>query len=309
MQVLISGGSGLIGRELVAELLQHGHEPIVLSRSPDQRQSIPRGARLVKWDARTPQGWGHLVNEAGAIVNLAGESLAGTGFFPKRWNDARRKRILNSRLKAGEAIVAAVEAAERKPNVVVQASAIGYYGPLGDKIVTEDHVPGDDFLAKTCVQWEKSTAPVRGMGVRHTIIRSGIVLSTQGGALPRLLFPHKLFVGGPFGNGKQWYSWIHIADEVSAIRFLIENQEAEGVFNLTSPNPLPNAEFSKTLGRVMKRPSLIPVPGFAMKALFGEVSTVVLDGQRVSSNRLQEMGFAFQFPELESAFRDLLELV
>ncbi len=306
MRIIITGGTGLIGRALTKVLVRDDHEVIVLSRNPDRATGLPNGTRVERWDAQTPEGWGHLADGADAIVNLAGENLAGRGFLPTRWTDERKRRIRESRQGAGQAVVSAVEAATIKPNVVIQSSAIGYYGPRGDEIVTEDGAAGDDFLARLCVAWEASTASVESMDVRRAVIRTGVVLSTEGGALPRMLLPYKLFVGGPFGDGRQYMSWIHMADEVAAIRFLIENEDASGAFNLTAPNPLTNAEFGKALGRVMNRPSVIPVPGFAMRLLFGEVSTVVLDGQRVLPKRLQELGFTFQFPELEAALEATL---
>ncbi len=306
MRLIVTGGTGLIGRALVASLASDGHEVIVLSRNPGRKFDFPSGVTVQGWDAKTTHGWGHLVEGIDAVVNLAGESLAGEGFFPRRWTAARRKRIRDSRLNAGEAIAQAVEAAAHKPEVIVQAAAIGYYGPRGDEALTEEDSPAQDFLAQLCVDWEHSTARVEEMGVRRAVIRSGLVLSMDGGAFPRMLLPYKLFAGGPFGHGRQVNSWIHMADEVAAIRFLIEYKEARGAFNLTAPSPVSNRAFGKTLGKVIRRPSYMPVPGFAMKLMFGEVSTVVLDGQRVLPKGLQGLGFTFQFPELEGALRDLL---
>ena len=306
MRVMITGGTGLIGRALIEALHEHDHQVLVLSRNPEKYDDFPYEVEFAQWDAETPRGWGEQINHVDAVVNLAGENLAGKGFFPSPWTPERKQRILNSRLQAGQAINAAINAAKRKPKVLIQASAIGYYGPRGDDIITEESEPGDDFLAQTCVQWEHVTRPVEAMGVRRAIIRTGIVLSTEEGALPRLLLPHRLFVGGPFGNGEQWYSWIHLADEAAAIRFLIEHEQASGPFNLTAPHPLKNKVFSKTLGKVIERPSWLPIPGFVMRTLFGEVATVVLDGQRVLPQKLQALGFEFQYPTVEAALRDLL---
>jgi uncharacterized protein (TIGR01777 family) len=190
--------------------------------------------------------------------------------------------------------------------VVVQSSAIGYYGPRGDEDVSEDSAPGDDFLARVCVEWEASTAPVEAMGVRQVVTRTGLLMTTEGGALTRLLLPFKLFAGGPMGSGKQWYAWIHVADELRAIRFLIDNPDASGPYNLTAPNPVTNAQLARAIGRVMRRPSFVPVPGLAMRAAFGEVASVVLEGQRVLPKRLLEAGFEFRFTDVEAALRDLL---
>ncbi len=196
--------------------------------------------------------------------------------------------------------------AARKPAVVVQSSAIGYYGPHADEPLTEDAPPGDDFLARLCVAWEAAAAPLDELGVRRVTLRTGVVLSTAGGAFPRLLLPFRLFAGGPMGNGRQWMSWIHLADEVAAIRFLLAREDAAGPFNLTAPEPLTNAQFSRLLGRIMRRPAFLPVPAFAMRLALGEAATIVLDGQRVLPRRLQELGFAFRFPTAEAALRDLL---
>ena len=302
MRIIITGGTGLIGQALVSSLAEDRNEIIILSRTPERDLPLPDGVRLEGWDARTAEGWGSLADGADAVVNLAGESIAAG-----RWTDTRKRRILESRLNAGHALVQALETAQNKPRVVIQSSAVGYYGPCGDEKITEDTPPGDDFLARVAIEWEASTAPVEEMGVRRAIVRGGVVLSPDGGALPRLLLPFKFFAGGPLGGGQQWLPWIHIADEVAAIRFLIEHEAASGPFNLAAPNPLTNAHFGQVLGKVIGRPAVMPAPAFAMRMAFGEMSTVLLDGQRAVPRRLLDMGFNFRFPEAESALRDLLE--
>jgi uncharacterized protein len=301
MRVIITGGTGLIGRALAANLASDGHETIVLSRAPERVTGLPPGVRAERWDARSATGWGALADGADAIVNLAGESLAG------RWTTERKRRILESRQNAGRAVVEAVEQASVKPRVVVQASGAGYYGPRGDEEITEEAGPGKDYLGRTAIEWEVSTAPVESLGVRRVVIRTGVVLSTAGGAFPPLVLPFQFFVGGPLGSGRQWFPWIHIADEARAIRFLIEHESASGPFNLTAPNPLTNAEFGRVLGRVLRRPAFVPAPAFALKLLLGEMSTVLLDGQRAVSHRLQDLDFTFRFPDAEAALRDLLK--
>jgi uncharacterized protein (TIGR01777 family) len=301
MRVLITGGTGLIGRALSANLVTDGHEVIVLSRTPSKATGLPADVVVQQWDAKTASGWGHLADGAGAIVNLAGENI-GAG----RWTDERKARIENSRLNAGRAVVEAVNQASQKPMVVIQASGVGYYGPRGDEKVTEDASPGEDWSAQIAVRWEASTEPVETMGVRRATIRSAPVLDADDGALPRMVLPTKLFVGGPLGGGQQWLSWIHLQDEVAAIRFLIENPEAHGPFNLSAPNPVTNAQFMRALGRVLGRPAIMPTPAFAVKLLFGEMATVVLDGQRAIPKRLQELGFEFQFLIVEAALKDIL---
>jgi uncharacterized protein (TIGR01777 family) len=308
MKVIITGGTGLVGRGLSSLLVSKDYEVIVLSRSPKRAAGLPAGVRVEWWDARSADGWGQLVEGAAAIVNLAGVNLAGTGFFPSRWTAQRKHRIRESRVQSGRAVAEAVQKARDKPQVVIQVSAVGYYGFGRDEIFTEDCPAGDDFLARlTADDWEPSTAAVEDAGVRRAIVRSGVVLSTEQGALPRLLLPYRLFVGGPMGRGKQWLSWIHPHDQSEIIRFLIENEEASGPFNVTAPDPKTNAEFGRTIGRILGRPSLVPLPGFALRLALGEVSSVVLEGQRVVPKHLQDMGFEFHFPDAESALRDLLE--
>lgn len=308
MRVVMTGGTGLIGRVLAASLTSDGHEVIILSRSPERARGLPDGARIVQWDGRTADGWGMLVDGADAVVNLAGESIAGASLLSIRWTPERKRRIRESRVNAGRAVTQAIEATTRKPAVLIQSAAVGYYGPRGDEAITEESAAGGDFLAQVCQDWEASTEPVEEMGVRRAIIRTGVVLSTEGGALPRLLLPFKFIIaGGPLGSGRQWFPWIHLEDEVSAIRFLIDNQEASGPFNLTAPNPLTNADFAHAIGRTIKRPAMMPMPGFVFKLAFGEASTVLLDGQRALPRRLQEKGFAFRFTEAEEALRNLLQ--
>jgi hypothetical protein len=302
MRIIITGGTGLIGRALTDQLAAGGHNVVVLSRAPEQVAGLPGGVRVERWDAHTAQGWGHLAEDADAIVNLAGESI-GDG----RWTAERKRRIRESRLDAGSAVVQAVELAAHKPRVVVQASGVGYYGPGGDEKLTEEAPPGDDFLADVAQEWEASTEPVETLGVRRAIIRTGMVLSLQGGALPRMLLPFRLFVGGPLGNGQQWFPWIHIHDEAAAIRFLIENENAAGPFNLAAPNPLTNARFSRVVGRAMGRPALVPTPALALRLLFGEMATLLLDGQRAVPHKLQELDFHFRYPQAEEALRDVLK--
>jgi hypothetical protein len=303
MRVLITGGTGMVGRALSANLVADGHEVIVLSRTPSKAKGLPAGVLVQQWDAKTAGGWGHLADGADAIVNLAGENI-GAG----RWTDERKARIENSRLDAGRAVVEAVEQASQKPKVVIQASGVGYYGPRGDEELTEDASPGEDWAAQVVIHyWEAATEPVEAMGVRRAIIRTAPILDANEGALPRMVLPTKLFVGGPLGGGKQWLSWIHLQDAVAGIRFLIENPQAHGPFNLSAPNPVTNGQFMRALGRVLGRPSIMPTPAFAIKLLFGEMATVVLDGQRAIPKRLQELGFEFQFLIVEAALKDVLK--
>lgn len=301
MRVVITGGSGLVGRALTANLVRNGNEVIILSRRPQRIIGLPTGVRAEWWDGHTTERWVSLADGADAIINLAGENISSG-----HWTDERKRCILESRLNAGRAVVQAVEAAAHKPRVAIQASAVGYYGPCGDEEISEETPPGHDFLSQVAADWEASTSSLEALGVRRVVIRTGVVLSTAGGALTRMLLPFRLFFGGRLGSGQQWFPWVHMADEVGAIRFLIENETASGPFNLTAPVPLTNAEFSRLLRQRVRRPALMPTPAFVLRFLFGEMATILLDGQRAIPRRLLQLGFTFQFPEAGSALRDLL---
>jgi uncharacterized protein (TIGR01777 family) len=304
---IITGGTGTIGRALASDLISEGNEVIVLSRNPTKgKATLPPSTRVVGWDAKTAEGWVEWADGATAIVNLAGARLAGPNPFKMRWTEKRKNLICDSRLHAGQAVSQAVEAVSKKPKVVVQASGIDYYA-TGDEITTEESPQGEDFLSHLCTDcWEVSTEPVEGLGVRRVIIRTGPMLHPKSGPLPPMVLQSKLFLGGPLGSGRQWFSWIHPVDVVAGIRFLIDHPEASGGFNLCAPNPLTNAEFSKAWGRVLCKPSLLPVPAFVLKLLYGEMSSTLLYGVRAVPARLQSMGYPFRFPEAEAALKDLL---
>lgn len=307
MRIIMAGGTGLIGTELASRLAADGHDVIVLSRNPQRSAGrLRKGIRLERWDGRTAQGWGPLAEGAGAIVNLAGESLAGINPFLGRWT-ARRKRIIReSRANAGQAVVEAVRAAQQKPKAVIQASAVGYYGSRGDSKITEKTPAGNDFQAQVCVDWEDATRPVEALGVRRAVVRTGLPLSARGGFLPPLVLAFRLFGGGPFGDGRQWWPWIHMEDEIAALRFLIESG-GEGPFNLCAPNPVTNNEFSRTLGKVLHRPSFLRVPAFALRLALGELGdALLLSSWRQVPECLTLTGFTFKHPVLEPALRDVL---
>lgn len=306
MRVIITGGSGLIGRGLTENLTADGHEVIILSRTPAKVTSLPSGARAVGWDAKTAAGWGDVADGADAIVNLAGESLKGTGFIPSRWTQKRKDLIRQSRIDAGAAVVEGTRAAKKKPKLAVQASAVGFYGPCGDEAITERSSSGSDFLASVCRDWEASTSAVESMGVRRVVIRTGLPLTMKGGAFPLLVLPFKLFAGNTFGSGHQYYPWIHFADHIAALRFLIDHPSASGVFNVSAPNPARNRDFARAIGRTLHRPVWAPVPRLALQIALGEVSTVVMDGQRAVPEKLRREGFKFKYPDLQPALEDLL---
>lgn len=307
MRIIVTGGTGMIGRPLADDLAADGHDVIILTRSPGRASGLPANVRAAGWDARSGDGWAGLIDSSTAIVNLAAENIGGERFLPDRWTADKRQRIRQSRIDAGRAVVDAVRRAGQKPQVVIQASATGYYGWHESGRITENHPSGDDFLASVVRDWEASTAPVEDEGVRRAIIRTGVVLTPDGGPVRRLLVPYRLFVGGPIGGGKQWWSWIHPEDVVRGIRFLIERVDAHGPFNLVAPEPVTNDEFGKTLGRVLGRPHFFPLPAVALRLPLGEVADIVLKGQPVVPQHLLDMGFDYCFPLLEDALRDLLQ--
>ena len=296
MRVVITGGTGLIGRALTTELAGHGFEVAVVSR---HGTSVAGATTSRSWDGKSADGWGDLVDGAVAIGNLAGEPIAG------RWTPGKKDMIRSSRTDAGHAIILAIAKAKSKPKMLVQSSAVGFYGPRADEPLTEQAEAGDDFLSEVCVAWEASTEGAAELGVRRCVMRTGIVLSLDGGAFPRMLLPFRLFAGGPVGSGHQYLPWIHLDDVVAAYRFVIENDQCDGVFNLTAPNPLSNREASREIGRRLKRPAFIPAPGFALRMVLGEMSTLVLDGQRAIPARLEETGYQFQYQTLDAALVSL----
>ncbi|HUU64290.1 MAG TPA: TIGR01777 family oxidoreductase [Dehalococcoidia bacterium] len=300
MRVLITGGTGLIGKALAMELVGRGHDVTLLSRDPKKAIGLPDEVRIERWDAHTADGWASLVDGAGAIVNLSGENIAAG-----RWTPERKRRIRESRLNAGQAVVRAIETVPNKPGVVVQASGIGIYGDCGDEEVTEETPPGHDFLAQFAIEWEHSTSRLQNLGVRWLAIRTGVVLSSAGGALGRMILP-RYFYARRFGSGLQWFPWIHIADEVGAISFLIENEAAYGSFNLSAPNPVTNAMFCERLGKELGRPVPIPIPSSLLSMFLGEMATALLYSQRAVPQRLLQMDFTFRFPGIDLALQDLL---
>ncbi|MEM7052695.1 MAG: TIGR01777 family oxidoreductase [Acidobacteriota bacterium] len=301
-KLIVTGGSGLIGRALTADLTARGWQVVILSRRPERVRGLPAGARAVGWDGRSADGWKEEVDGADGIVHLAGENVA-----DGRWTAAKKRRLRDSRIESSRAVMAAVEAVETKPSFLLQSSAVGFYGDSGEVEIDETSPPGDDFLADLSVEWEATTAAAEDLGVRRAILRTGIVLARDGGALPKMALPYKLGFGGPVGSGRQYVPWIHLADEVAAIRFLIEHPTASGPFNLTAPSPVTNAELGATLARVLRRPNLVPAPAFALRAVFGEMARLLLGGQKAFPRALEGLGFEFQFGDLESALRDLLK--
>lgn len=303
MRWLLTGGTGMIGQALIENLRNDGHQVTVLSRNP---KAGSESIQLVKWDGHTAEGWGHLMGDSDVVVNMAGERIAGPNPITFRWTPTRKNRICDSRANAGKALVQAIKKAENKPSVLVQFSGADYYPPA-TTMTTEEASPGQGFLARVCTEcWEPSTQSVEKMGVRRVIARLGPVLHIHDGALPPMITQTKFFLGGPLGSGNQYFSWVHIDDVVGAIRFLVENPNAVGAYNLTAPNPITNAEFMRALADVMKRPNFLRVPAIVLKFVFGEMSSTLLQGPRVYPERLLADGYVFQFAEAESALKNLL---
>jgi hypothetical protein len=297
-RIVVAGGTGFIGRALVRELAGEGHQVVALTRdTAASRGLFPQGVRTVVWDGRTVSEWGGHVDGALAVVNLTGDNLA-----KGRWTRAKKERIRASRTGPGAALTEAIRNAPARPRVLVQGSAIGYYGSPGETEIDEDSPAGPGFLAGVVRAWEESTREVESLGVRRVVIRSGLVLGRGGGVWPSLARPFRFFFGGPIGTGRQWFSWISLEDEVRAIRFLIGQDGLAGAFDLTAPQPVRQRELCRTIGKVLRRPCWIPVPAVLLKALFGvKAEETLLVSQRVLPRRLLAAGFRFRHPEAASA--------
>jgi len=295
VKYVIAGGSGFLGQALVRDLAGHGHEVVVLTRG---RARTADGVRYLNWSNGS---WRVEIDGANGVVNLAGAGIA-----DKRWTAARKQELRASRVNATRALVDAIRAASRRPAVLLSGSAVGFYGPQRDEgpALDESAPPGDDFLATMAVDWEAEAHPAAALGCRVVILRTGIVLAREGGALQKMIPPFNFFVGGPLGSGRQVMSWIHRTDWIEMAGWLLRRDDAVGVFNGTAPVPVTNAEFSKALGRALGRPSWLPVPGLALKVIVGEMAgPALLAGQRVVPKHALDLGFTFQYPEITSAMR------
>jgi uncharacterized protein (TIGR01777 family) len=300
MRVVITGATGLIGRALVEELVQRGAEVVVLSRSPERAASnLPLVAAHHRFDPGNEVAPAAAFDGSDAIVHLAGETVAG------RWTEAKKQAIRDSRVIGTRNLVDGLASLDERPAVLISASAIGFYGARGDEDVTENSGPGADFLATTAVEWEAEAARAMDLGMRVVNLRTGIVLGLGGGALDQMLLPFKLGLGGPLGDGRQWWSWIHIRDVVRMILAAID-EGWTGAYNVTAPHPERQGDFARILGRTLGRPAIIPAPAFAIRALFGEFSTELLNGKRILPERARNAGFEWEFPRLGSALADLV---
>ena len=297
MKVAVTGATGTLGSALVEVLRSRGDAVTVLSRNPDRaRDALGDGVEAVEWaHPESDPAPAEAFAGADAVLHLAGEPV------DQRWNDEAKKRIRDSRELGTRNLVAGIRAAGAAPKTLVTASASGYYGPRGDDRVTESDPPGDDFLADVVVRWEREAHLAEQIGARIVAMRTGIVLSESGGALGRMLTPFKLGVGGPIAGGRQYMPWIHSDDVVGAYLFALDNASVSGAVNLSAPEPVTNREFSKALGRTLHRPAFAPVPGLAIKALYGEMASIVTGGVRMVPARLEELGYEFRHPQLGAA--------
>ncbi len=302
MRLVIAGGSGFIGSALCHRLSEQDHSLTLLTRSQSP-SSVSPNKKWITWEPGSAGAWEGAIDQADGIINLAGEPIAA-----KRWTEAQKEKIRSSRINTTRALVAAIAKAKEKPKFLLNASAIGYYGPHGDETLTEDAKPGNDFLSEVCTAWEAEARKAEGYGLRVIRLRTGIVLGKGGGALSKMVPPFKLFAGGPLGDGKQWMSWIQLEDEVGLIQFLLENPNANGAVNATAPNPVTMKEFCKTLGQVLHRPSWAPVPSFALRLLLGEMADMLLTGQRVLPAQAQKLGYSFRYPTLYEALQACMPL-
>ncbi len=301
MKLAIAGGTGFVGKALTQTLLQKGHELVILTRqSALQRQSSDK-TRYVTWDPSRHELGGNTLENIDVIINLTGESIAA-----KRWSHKQKLKILESRCDSTQTIVQAIRKTQKKPKVLINASAVGYYGPRDDRITTEKDGAGKDFLAQVCKAWEAHAIRAEDFGVRVVRLRIGIVLEKGGGALQKMIPPFQFFMGGPLGSGKQWMSWVHRQDVIGLILFALENPEAKGAINATAPNPVTMNEFARTLGKVMHRPSFARVPGFMLKILLGEMSDVLLTGQKAVPEKSISLGYRFRYPTLQEALESCL---
>ncbi len=296
MNVLIAGGSGFLGSALAKSLEQDGHKVFTLTRRN------PRKPNQIQWDGRTTAGWGTRIEEMDAVVNLTGYGLE---HWP--WTKRQKQKFIDSRVIPGLALASAIKEASHRPGIFVQTSGVNRYGLRSEGIADESTPPADDFLAQITVDWEDATKSIEELGVRRVITRNAVVLARRGGLFPLMALPVRLFFGGRFGDGTQASPWIHLADQVNATKFLLENENAHGPFNFVAPTPTSNADFMRIIAKELKRPYWFHLPAFLLRIPLGEMSVLLTEGVYSQPKRLLELGFKFQFPTLEDAVRDIFK--
>jgi len=299
-KVIITGATGFLGKRITEELISRGDEVTIFTRSAkNAKQNISDAYDYVEWNTEL-KNWQQKLEDKDVVIHLAGENV-----MARRWNVEHKKNILSSRVKGTRSLVNVIEQLKKKPQAFISASAVGYYGN-SEKPVNENSAPGKDFLSGVVSAWESEASKVESCGVRRISIRIGIVLDANEGALVPMINQFKFFVGGPIGKGEQWFPWIHIEDVIQIFLFAIDNQNISGALNASSPNPMRMNEFCKTLGRVMHRPSLVKVPAFIIKILFGEAAEVLLNGAQVIPEKTIRAGYKFKFETAEDALKNLL---
>jgi uncharacterized protein len=301
MQIFITGASGLIGTHLFAMLKENNYEVIALSRNPNHTGQVLKDIKVIKWDPQEKDNWIETINGDFAVINLAGENIS-----KGRWTDDKKSRIIDSRVETSKLLTESIIRSCVRPKVFIQASAIGYYDGYSGNLCTESSPKGNRFLSDMVYQWEESVKQLNDL-TRLVIIRSGVVLSNKGGAFPSMILPFRFYAGGAVGSGKQWLSWIHIKDELNAIKFILENFSCNGIFNLVAPNPITNEEFAKIAGKTLSSPPWLKVPAFMIKLLFGEMGKeLLLSGEKVIPEKLLKAGFTFSYSNLSEALQNLL---
>ena len=300
-RVIVTGATGLIGKEVCKELIARGYEVVVFSRNAESaRANVPGAAEYVAWTPSESGPWAAHLDGAWGVISLAGASIGG-----RRWNEEYKRQIRDTRVAGTRGLVKAMAAAQEKPKVFVSGSAVGYYGARDNTPLDESARVGDDFLADVVREWEEAANEAKALGVRTALIRTGIVLDKNEGALAQLKLPFQFFVGGPVLPGTQWFSWIHRDDEVGIILHALENNAAEGPINATGPQPQTNRDFSASLGKAMGRPSWMPVPGFALKLIVGEFGETLTTGQRAIPKKALELGYNFKYATSDAALREI----
>ena len=301
MQIVVTGGTGFIGWPLCAALCQEGHRVTLLTRRIEAQRSCGSTVTAIEWNGRTAGDWEHCLDDADAVINLAGAPIA-----DGRWTDARKQLLTESRVLTTRLLVAALSRSLSKPRTLVSASGIGYYGTSDDRVLDEGAARGQGFLADLCLAWEAEALRAAEFGVRVVMLRTGMVLEQDGGALPKMLLPFRLFAGGPIMPGTQWVSWIHRLDHIGLIKWAITTPSVSGPVNAVAPEAVTMKQFCGSIGRILHRPSWLPVPGFALRVALGELGTLMTTGQHVTPAKALSRGYVFHYPKLEPALRAIL---